>query len=53
MPLGEWVQQRVMAVLHAIARANVTWPWDAEPMPTDTEMSLARKVLAERSAIRD
>lgn len=53
MPLGEWIAQRSMAVLHALAGGTAVWPWDVEPAPTDAEMSLARKVLTERSAIRD
>lgn len=52
-PLPEWIRTRSLTALYALTGADLTWPWDEEPPPTDEEMALAHRVLEERSAIRD
>lgn len=53
MALPDWMRRQQLLTAHAAIGAEPTWPWDIEPEATEEEMELARRVLAERSAIHD
>jgi len=54
MPLSDWVAQRTLAVLTAMAGAEPAWPWDgiAEHVPDDV-VAEAERFLMEHTAMRD
>lgn len=52
-PLPDWMARHSVMAAYAALGVELEWPWDADPLPTDEEIALAHKVMAERSAIPD
>lgn len=53
MALADWMRLQEVSASRTAIGAEPRWPWDVEPEATDEEKSLAERVMAERSAIRD